>query len=531
MKFSRLPLAALVAPVFLLLSSHAPRAAVGERRLTIFYTAEVHGTLEPCGCTSDPLGDLARYAEIVRTAAKQNAVLLVDGGGLSYPETSSAKEKKSDALRAGLLANVLPKLGPFAAGLAESDLSGDNGVVPPRLAANLKAAAGSGESSGKARPDKVLAAPFLQTLGGIRVGVFGVVDPALAGRLGLAGEDPVAAGKREATRLRQAGAELVVALAPVEKAVARRLAREAAVDLVVLGRAVGKGQPRAERVGNAYLLAAAEELERVGRIDLVWRGTGTLADAGGPEAAALRRVEIDNAVGRIDAELARWKSEGGGDTEFIAAKRRQREVLVSERAGLDAPWTPPATGSYFTDRLVPLRRSLPRDPKIAADMRALDKKMAEDQPQNAPPPAPPEPGRAFFVGDAKCADCHKSALAFWKKTVHASAWRTLVEGGKQDDYRCVSCHVTGYGEVGGSSLGHVARLESVQCEVCHGPGSTHVAQKGLEEPAAVHRETPQRTCTACHTERHSDTFQYEAYLRDILGPGHGESARKKLGDG
>ena len=35
-------------------------ATPGERRLTIFYTAEIHGTLEPSGCTSDPLGDIAR---------------------------------------------------------------------------------------------------------------------------------------------------------------------------------------------------------------------------------------------------------------------------------------------------------------------------------------------------------------------------------------------------------------------------------------------------------------------------------------
>ena len=46
-------------------------AAAGERRLTIFYTAEVHGTPEPCGCTSDPLGDVARYAALVRTAARR----------------------------------------------------------------------------------------------------------------------------------------------------------------------------------------------------------------------------------------------------------------------------------------------------------------------------------------------------------------------------------------------------------------------------------------------------------------------------
>ena len=37
--------------------------------------------------------------------------------------------------------------------------------------------------------------------------------------------------------------------------------------------------------------------------------------------------------------------------------------------------------------------------------------------------------------------------------------------------------------------------------------------------------------TQCHTSEHSDTFQYEAYLRDIVGEGHGNGRRRKLGDG
>ena len=58
-----------------------------------------------------------------------------------------------------------------------------------------------------------------------------------------------------------------------------------------------------------------------------------------------------------------------------------------------------------------------------------------------------------------------------------------------------------------------------------------LTKKGLEEPSSVHTQTPASTCTNCHTEQHSDTFQYEAYLRDILGKGHGATARATLGAG
>jgi hypothetical protein len=501
--------------------------APGERHLTVFYTAGVHGTLEPCGCTSDPLGDVARYAALVRAAERStdhSATLLVDGGGLSFPESSSGKEKAANELRARFLGKTLEALGPFAAGLAETDIgSGHGEVVPRRLAVNFSKSAAA-----------VVAPSELKTIGDVRVGIFGVADPALAARVGAAAEDPVPAAKREVARLRAAGADLVIALVPLDRPAARRLARAAAPDLIVLGKQVGNGQARAEQVGSTYLVAAAEELARVGRIDFVLRGAGggPVTDAGGPDAAAMRRVEIDAAAARLDEELKRWSSAGAGaDPAFIAAKRQERAALDDEKKGLDRPWTPPAAGSYFTNRLIPLRRSLPRDEKTAAAMRKLDAEVASINLKNAPPPAPPEPGRAFYVGDAKCGACHQPALTFWKTTVHAGAWRTLVEGGKENDYKCTGCHVTGYGQVGGSSLGHTNRLRDVQCEVCHGPGSIHVAEKGLEEPSSVHKEAPASTCTACHTEQHSDTFQYEAYLRDILGAGHGAAARAKLGDG
>jgi hypothetical protein len=491
----------------------------GGRRLTIFYSAEVHGTLEPCGCTSDPLGDVARYAEVVRAAAKSGAVLMVDAGGLSFPESSTPKEKDANRLRARFLTRALSGMGaPFVAGLAETDVGSDGTVAPRRLAVNLTAPAATAPS-------------FLETLGGIRVGVFGVADPALAPKLGGTAYDPIAAAKREVEILRKAGAELVIALAPIERSAARRVAREAQPDFVVLGRQVGKGRPRAEAVGASYVVAPAEELQQVGRLDVVLAGAARpLADAGSPEQLAERRAELDKTLARLDADLKQWTTAGGGDPAFIAAKRDERDRLAAERNTLTATWQAPA-GSYFSNRLVPLRRSVPRDPKLAAEMHKLDGQIAAVNLRNAPPPAPREPGRAYFVGDAKCTPCHKSAMAFWKHTVHASAWKTLVEGGKQNDFKCVSCHVTGYGEVGGTSLGHTDRLRDVQCEVCHGPGSTHVAGEGLEEPLAIKRATPASTCTTCHTEQHSDTFQYEAYLRDILGAGHGAAARAKLGDG
>jgi len=509
--------------------------------LVLFYTAEVHGTLEPCGCTSDPLGDISRLASVMADARRSGAsVGLVDAGGLLYPEGSiSAKERPSADLRAAFLAREMEHLGLIGAGLGETDVAPGSEpaqararLQPKRLASNLTGAGAA------------LRAPVLQKLGAVTIGVLGVADPLVAQTLGAKSTDMTAAVQRDADDLRKRGAELVVLLAPVDKNTARKLARDTNVDIVVLGKRVGKGMARAERVGRALLVASADELQRVGRLEVVLRGAPTpgapieLTDAGGPDAIKLRRDELARSIERIQSNLQSWTAAGGAsgssagaDGAFVAAKKRELGELQAEQAKLNAPWAPPASGSYVVNTLVPLRRSLRRDPTVAAAMKALDRTIAASNLKQASPPPPAEPGRASYVGIAKCAGCHKAAVTFWNHTVHAQAWKTLVEGGKQADYKCVSCHVTGFGQVGGSSLGFTKKLESVQCEVCHGPGSLHVLGEGNEQPLAIKRDAPETVCLGCHTEQHSDTFSYVPYLRDIVGPGHGPKRRQELGPG
>ncbi len=520
-------------------SARPPGIASGERRATLFYTAEVHGTVEPCGCTSDPLGDVSRLAALIEDARRGGAaVALVDAGGLLYPTgTISAKERQSADLRADFLATEFERIGLLGAAIDETDtVAGPAHVRPTRLASNLTGGAA------------VLNPPRVERVGGIALGVLGIADPSVAAGIEGKARDSNEAAKRAVDGLRRAGAEIVVLLAAVDKVSARKLAREAGADILIVGKKVGTGMSRMERVGRTFIVAPGEELQRVGRLEIVLRAPALpggvppeLQDAGGPAATRLRQDEVNRALERLRIGLAKWSAkpadkrtgaaDDGTDGAFVAAKQREQAELEAERVHLQIPWTPPPTGNYVVNALLPLRRSLRRDPKVAAAMKKLDQRVAAMNLKNATPPPPAEPGREFYVGMDKCTSCHAGAAAFWKRTVHAHAWRTLVEGGKQADYKCVGCHVTGFGQVGGTSLGFTKRLESVQCETCHGPGSLHVAGEGNEEPMAIKRDVPETVCLGCHTEQHSDTFQFEPYLRDIVGPGHGQKRRKVLGPG
>ena len=509
----------------------SPRPASGalpERHAVVFYTTEIHGTLEPCGCTSDPLGDFARFTGVVRAAAgRGKGALVVDAGNLTYgAKENSAKKQPAAELRAEFLARELGKLPFGGSALGESDLArGANQVLPGRLAVNLDGATFT-------VPSRIV------ETGGIKIGVLGIVDPAVARAAGLAAREPGPAAQVEVARLRAVGAEIVILLAPVDRSLARSLARSAGADFVVLGKNVGKGMTRAERAGGAFLIAPGEELERVGRLDIVLRGKAPrdpgepLGDAGGAEQAREHLGELDRMLGRLETDLARWRKDAGSDPSFVTGKMRERDELAAERSGLaERSWQPPAEFSYFTSTLVPIRRTLPRDPALSASLHKLDRAVGEANLRVAEPPTPAEPGRAFYVGGEKCVSCHKSAARSWKRTAHAHAWKTLVEVGKEAHDDCVSCHVTGYGEVGGTSLGHTRSFENVQCEVCHLPNSIHVEKRGKEAPYAGSTKTPESVCVRCHNEKHSDTFKYEPYLRDALGPGHGEDFLDKLGPG
>jgi len=506
----------------------ANTAKVHERRAVVFYTAETHGTLEPCGCTSDPLGDFARFTALVRKAAgKTKEALLVDAGGLLFPAGEISPARMPAArLRAEFLAKEVSRLPFGGAAIGADDLAlGAGAVSPKRLAVNL--------------PNVPFVEPSRSVdVGGIKIGVVGVADGETAAKAGLKAADPNQAARAEVARLRKSGVEVVILLAPLERPLARNLARTTGADFVIVGKNVGNGMARAESVGSGFLLAPADELQRVGKLEIVLRGAGargsdeSLVDAGEPAQAADRIAELGRKIAQLEADLLRWKADGSSDPAFVASKTQERDDLRNERKTLGrVTWRPPASGSYFINMLVPIRRSLPRDTALSSDMHKLDHAIGEANLRSAEPPVPAEPGRAFYVGGQACVSCHKPAAKFWKKTVHAQAWKTLVDVGKEAHDDCVSCHVTGYGEVGGTSLGHTRGFENIQCEVCHSPGSTHVERKGKETPFAGQLKTPESVCVRCHNEKHSDTFQYQAYLRDVLGPGHGEDARDGLGDG
>ncbi len=510
-------------------------AAPGKPTFTLFALAEVRGQIGPCGCTTDPLGDLARTARMIGEVQANGPVLVVDAGSLLYSkEKITEQHEAQEELKADLLAHTYREdLAVAAIGLGWADLvRGPEKVRLPRHAVNVPADAGI-----------PLEKPEVIAVGGAKVGVFGVI--ANGAVKGLALGDPVAAGKAAVAELRRGGAQVVVALvqAPSKKD-AIVLARSiGGIDLAVAGLGLVAPEPEgveaeATQVGDGWLVVPANRGQVVSRIDVTLRGgaPGPLADAGGKAAAAAKIAEIERRLAALDADLARFAADRAADPAFVKQKQGERDQLARERDRLaKQPLAIPARGSYFTLEQVRINKTRACQAQVQAAVTAFYRAAGEANAKAAAAGAPPPPaprGQASFVGNEACEDCHDDEVKQWKETRHAGAWETLVQRGQELDYDCIGCHVTGWGRPGGATLAVNERLRDVGCETCHGPGSIHVEKGGEEKPAAVVRNPPQEMCaTQCHTKEHSDTFQYEAYLRDVVGKGHGDELRAKLGDG
>jgi hypothetical protein len=234
-------------------------------------------------------------------------------------------------------------------------------------------------------------------------------------------------------------------------------------------------------------------------------------------------------LARVEERLAKFKDAPDADPSFIRNLEGERDRLKSDLSGDGA-----ASGPVAVFDQVKVTCKLPSDDRAAAALSAYDAWVADQNRARFAGVTAPEPaeGDPRYVGMEECEACHDEAYEFWKTTRHAGAYATLVEDNKQFDLSCVGCHVTGFRKPGGSEVVENQDLQDVQCEQCHGPGSVHIEEPELGGKAnAISRATPVEVCQECHTPEHSDTFEHKAYLRDILGPGHGQAARIALGAG
>jgi hypothetical protein len=468
----------------------ARAAPAAPRKVTLVYTADLAGWLEPCGCSADQRGGLARMATALRRIRAENPdTVFVAGGDLLFEGPLDPERRARDLARARTMAAALRAMGLAATVAGERDLEAGPAFLRevglPVVRGKRLGAVGFGE------PGSVPRAPFRAEVvhrGGTREAV-GLADEAR--RQGI---DLLLASHREDLLADDANRAVLDAAVPVVQVQGRgqSLAR---IDVTLAG-------DRSK--GIQVLPGPAQRAEELDLLEV--RGREYARRRAAAEAAG--NAPLAAALGQKIGELA----------------ERQRALAA------EPPPAPPADRPSLQVTFAPLGTDVPEDPEVRriltrhyAEMARLNLADARARGRPCPDPARDEAGYAGAAtappgGTRSCRDCHPAAFAQWQATPHAGAYATLERGERQFDLDCVGCHVTGWKRPGGPcDVATTEGKQGVQCEACHGPGNLHA----IDPPGHIVRDPPVATCEGCHTPEHSTGFEPASYRKRVLGPGHG----------
>ncbi len=441
-----------------------PGAGPEVRRLTLLLTGDTQGYLENCGCKANQSGGVARRATaLARVRARDPGALLLDAGSAFVRPEKQVELDFLTRQEQALYLDTLDMMRYQAAAIGTTELvfgldyfrEQTRGLGVPYLAANVT-------KNGRA----IAPGSIVLRAGGLRVGVIGIFEPPYGkaapalfeeNTRSLVFEDPIETLRRETPALR-ARSDLVVALGRLTPYTARRAA------------------------------AAVPDIDAI-----------LSSEKSAP-------VRLGGAPGHVHPE------DGPGflGRTLLAYSGMTNYGLVSLRLGLDARGR--IASAEVEDHW--LYEDTPDDPGVRAALnRFYDRVGKEAAARDAVPPlfaGDPERLGGAYVGAALCAECHATEMAQWRRTKHASAYKTLLDRHRHFQPRCVACHVVGYGTPRGYRLGSPEEtLANVQCEVCHGPGGEHAATPHKEN---IRRAVPAPVCLECHTPDHSDHFVYEERL-------------------
>jgi hypothetical protein len=390
---------------------------------------------------------VARRAAAIDEERKADSLLLLVSAGNFYDRPGILQKYRNE-----FLSNMMVRMDYSAVALGNRELQGPIRAIQEDAERGLPVVCSNLYSGG----ELLFPARVITEIRGRRIGIFALIGSDAPAGEGLEIRDPSTEGSAQIEELRSLGCDLVVLLANMRKSeLITLLPQFGGVDLVVRGHAdkgVKVGEDCADTLGGDFedpgipIFYAGDRGRAMGKL---------LVDVHGTELPVSVRGELlylDSSTGADrDVEIAL--------AEFAAAQGvRRRELQLSE----------------FLAR------------------NELTGKVRER-----------------YLGVETCRRCHVDMMPEFVLSRHFRAMETLRIRGEENNRSCVGCHSTGFGRFTGydpKSAGTEGApdLAGVQCEACHGQGTTH-ARDGTYVEAAT------KSCRACHTAKWSPDFDFDEY--------------------
>ena len=520
-----------------------PSACPTKPSFTLFALAEMRGQIGPCGCTTDPLGDISRDRELVETRARPARCSCVDAGSLLYSQSADpAAPRRAGGAQGRPARRHLSRTArrSAAVGLGPADLreGPEQAAAAARRSSNVAADAGT-----RPRRRSVIDGRRRQ---GRRV------RRDRRGRGRRRSRSPIRSppARQAVAQLRRQGAQVVVALVQASTQEGRGHARAR--------HRRHRPRDRGARPATRRSPSAIEiEPTKVGDGWLVIPGNrGQIVSAHRRHAARRRRRsstrsapargEGEDRVARssssptLDADLAKFAADKTADQAFVDAEAEgARRSSPREREQLETqPLVVPATRQLLHARAGPdqqgarVRRRRCRtrssafyaaagEANVKAAAGKAPRRRREGQGrlrrQRGVRRLPRRRGRRSGRRPCTRRRGRRSSIAASSSTTTASA-ATSPAGSKP----------------GGSNLG----AQRERCATCSarpatGPARSTSRRAARRSRSPIVRDPPENLCaTQCHTQgalRHVPARRVPARHRRP-GPRR-EALRKKLGDG
>ncbi|MDD5759504.1 MAG: UshA-like (seleno)protein [Desulfobulbaceae bacterium] len=502
--------------MFSLLCRQTALAGPTGRDITIFYSNDVQGETEPCGCQSNQLGGLSKKGFQFHKIAADNAKphLTLDAGNLLFKEsTLNPSQSEQEKMTAKALVRAYALSGYQAVAVGDLDLSaGIDFLRDLTREASFSWLSANLVTSTSRKP--IFQPSITLQVGSITASVIGLTGtsslPPQSDATILPWEEvlPALLDQLSSTT------DMFILLSNLPGTENQRIAETYhSIHLIIQSNDATGGASRPPiEINNTLLVSTMPKGQQIGVMDINWQASKQWGDKR-EESLRKKKAALDSLLW----QLSKYRQDKDPESALRDQPERlksyhllldREKILRTEMAGLtESIASKEDTGgepSSYRDRRITIEESLPGE-KAIVDLfgqldRTINKLGAEKAKMLTANDSP-------YLGSQACVPCHAEQFSSWKKTKHAAAYATLTNKAQQFNTNCLPCHVTGVSmKQAGESLTVAENRRGVGCESCHGPGNRHVKDPN-NNPLSSRPEAS--LCQGCHTPPHDTTFDYE----------------------